>query len=105
MRQKTKNDGNQGLNAKNVFFIYFPSPLPRWVRLVPKTRAKNSHAWAEKSHDLKNQRIWHVALLEYMFQGPCAPLDPANYKPRFYYNSTTGKKNSNITYCTVCVTL
>jgi hypothetical protein len=43
MRQKTKNDRN----AKKMFFlVLFPSPLPRWVRLVQKTRAKNSHAWA-----------------------------------------------------------
>jgi hypothetical protein len=46
MRQKTKNDRNQGSNAKKKFFVLFPSPLPRWVRLVQKTRAKNSHAWA-----------------------------------------------------------
>jgi hypothetical protein len=47
MRQKTKNDRNQGSNAKKIFFlVLFPSPLPRWVRLVQKTRAKNSHAWA-----------------------------------------------------------
>jgi hypothetical protein len=47
MRQKTQNDGNQGSNAKkNFFLVLFLSPLPRWVRLVKKTRAKNSHAWA-----------------------------------------------------------
>jgi hypothetical protein len=47
MRQKTKNNPNQGSNAKkNFFLVLFPSPLPRWVRLVQKTRAKNSHAWA-----------------------------------------------------------
>jgi hypothetical protein len=31
---------------KKNFFVLFPSPLPRWVGLVQKTRAKNSHAWA-----------------------------------------------------------
>jgi hypothetical protein len=47
MRQKTKNNRNQGSNAKkNFFWVLFPSPLPRWVRLVQKIRAKNSHAWA-----------------------------------------------------------
>jgi hypothetical protein len=47
MRQKTKNDQNQGSNAKKIFFwVLFPSVLPRWVRFVQKTRAKNSHAWA-----------------------------------------------------------
>jgi hypothetical protein len=47
MRQKTKNDRNQGSNAKKIFFwVSFPSPLPRWIHLVQKTRAKNSHAWA-----------------------------------------------------------
>ena len=47
MRQKTKNDRNQGSNAKkNFFLVLFPSPLPRWVRLVQKTRSKNSYAWA-----------------------------------------------------------
>jgi hypothetical protein len=47
MRQKTKNYRNQGSNAKkNFVFVLFPSPLPRWVRLVQKTPPKNSHAWA-----------------------------------------------------------
>jgi hypothetical protein len=47
MRQKTKNDRNQGSNAKKTFFLVLcSSPLPRWVRLVQKTRAKHSHAWA-----------------------------------------------------------
>jgi hypothetical protein len=47
MRQKTKNNQNHGSNAKKIFFlVLFLSPLPRWVRLVQKTRAKNSHAWA-----------------------------------------------------------
>jgi hypothetical protein len=41
MRQKTKNDGNQGSNAKKkIFLVLFPSPLPRWVRLMQKTREK-----------------------------------------------------------------
>jgi hypothetical protein len=41
MRQKTKNDRNQGSNAKKNFFGFVPK-----IRLVQKTRAKNSHAWA-----------------------------------------------------------
>ncbi len=51
MRQKTKNNRNQGSNAKKKFFwVLFPSPLPRWVRLVQKTQAKNSHAGAPLTH-------------------------------------------------------
>jgi hypothetical protein len=47
MRQKTKNHQNQGSIDKK--FDFFPQSLghiPRWVHLVQKTRAKNSHAWA-----------------------------------------------------------
>ncbi len=47
MRQKTKNHQNQGPIEKK--FDFFPQSLthiPRWVHLVQKTRAKNSHAWA-----------------------------------------------------------
>jgi hypothetical protein len=47
MQQKTINLRNQGWFDKK--FDFFPktlSPIPRWVRLVQKTRAKNSHAWA-----------------------------------------------------------
>ncbi len=47
MRQKTKNHRNQGSNEKKMFFLYQSrSRLPRWVHVVQKTRAKNSHAWA-----------------------------------------------------------
>jgi hypothetical protein len=46
MQQKTKNNRNQGSNAKKNFLgVLFLSPLPKWVRLVQKMRAKNSHAW------------------------------------------------------------
>jgi hypothetical protein len=60
MRQKTKNDRNQGSNAKKKFFVLFPSPLPRWVRLVQKTRAKNSHAWAPlkvPNHEIFGEKV------------------------------------------------
>jgi hypothetical protein len=57
MRQKPKNDRNQGSNAKKFFFwVLFPSPLPRWVRLVQKTQAKNSHAWAPLSTGIAVER-------------------------------------------------
>jgi hypothetical protein len=47
MPQKTKNEGNQGSNdKKKKFLVQSPSRLSRWVRLVQKTRANNSHAWA-----------------------------------------------------------
>ncbi len=47
MRQKDKNDRNQGqMLKKNFLLVLFLSPLTRWVRLVQKTRAKNYHAWA-----------------------------------------------------------
>jgi hypothetical protein len=47
MRQKTKNHQNQGsIDKKFDFFPQSLSHMPRWVHLVQKTRAKNSHAWA-----------------------------------------------------------
>jgi hypothetical protein len=47
MRQKTKNHQNQGsIDKKFDFFPQSLSHIPRWVHLVPKTRAKKSHAWA-----------------------------------------------------------
>jgi hypothetical protein len=47
MRQKTKNIRNQGSYDKKIdFLVQSLSHIPRWVRLVQKTRAKNSHAWA-----------------------------------------------------------
>jgi hypothetical protein len=47
LRQKTKNYQNQEPTDKKIkFFPQFLSHLPRWVHLVQKTRAKNSHAWA-----------------------------------------------------------
>ncbi len=53
MRQKTKNYRIKGSYAKNfLFFFYFPSHIPKWVRLVQKTRAKNSHAWAPLSSNI-----------------------------------------------------
>ncbi len=42
----TVNYQNQESTDKNQFFPQSPSHLPRWVHLVQKTRAKNSHAWA-----------------------------------------------------------
>ncbi len=47
LRQKTKNHRKQGSFDKK--FDIFPqtlSHIPRWVRFVQKTTAKNSHAWA-----------------------------------------------------------
>jgi hypothetical protein len=47
MRQKTKNYQNQESTDKKIkFFPQSLGHLPRWVHLVQKTRAKNSHAWA-----------------------------------------------------------
>ena len=47
MRQKTINLRNQGSFDKKIdFFPQTLSHIPRWVRFVQKTRAKNSHAWA-----------------------------------------------------------
>ena len=47
MRQKTKNHQNQGsIDKKFHFFPQSLTHIPRWVHLVQKTRAKNSHAWA-----------------------------------------------------------
>ncbi len=47
MRQKTQNHPNQGSIDKKIrFFLQSLCHIPRWVRLVQKTRWKNSHAWA-----------------------------------------------------------
>ncbi len=48
MRQKTKNDQNQGSNAKKIlFFVVFVPKSPTQMGLLSaKMRAKNSHAWA-----------------------------------------------------------
>ena len=47
MRQKTEKHGNQqSIDKKFRFFPQSRRHMPRWVRLVQKTRAKNSHAWA-----------------------------------------------------------
>ena len=60
MRQKTKNYQNQGSTDKK--FDFFPqsiSHIPRWVHLVQKTQAKNSHAWApliDKEKNRENSR-------------------------------------------------
>ncbi len=50
MRQKTQNHQNQGsIDKKFDFFTQSLTHIPRWVHLVQKTRAKNSHAWAPLS--------------------------------------------------------
>ncbi len=44
---KNKNHRKQGsFDKKFDFFPQTLSHIPRWVRFVQKTRAKNSHAWA-----------------------------------------------------------
>ncbi len=51
-RQKIINLRNQGsFDKKFDFFSQTLSHIPRWVRLVQKTRAKNSHAWAPLKKD------------------------------------------------------
>jgi hypothetical protein len=48
MRQKAINLRNQGsFDKKFDFFPQTLSHIPKWVRLVQKKRAKNSHAWAQ----------------------------------------------------------
>jgi hypothetical protein len=42
---------------KNGFFGSSLSHIPRWVCLVQKTQAKNSHAWASKKYQYTNKRI------------------------------------------------
>ncbi len=46
MRQKTKTIEIRGQMLKKIFFWFCSQVPPRWVRLVQKTLAKNSHAWA-----------------------------------------------------------
>jgi hypothetical protein len=79
MRQKTKNNQNQGSNAKkNFLFVLFPSPLARWVRLVKKTRSKNSHAWAPlKVPKHENFLLSFFALCEPIWVGDLG-TDPKN---------------------------
>ncbi len=63
MRQKTKNHRKQGSSYKK--FDFFPqtlSHIPRWVRFVQKTWAKNSHAWAPLSSR------WSICRFETLLQ-------------------------------------
>jgi hypothetical protein len=47
MRQKTQKHQNQrSIDKKFRFFSQSRHHMHRWVRLVQKMRAKNSHAWA-----------------------------------------------------------
>ncbi len=49
---KIQNHRNQGSIAKKIrFFLQSLRHIPRWVRLVQKTRSKNSHAWAPLKED------------------------------------------------------
>jgi hypothetical protein len=41
------------MKKKKYFLDQSPSRLPRWVHVVRKTRAENSHAWATLT-SLKN---------------------------------------------------
>jgi hypothetical protein len=60
IRQKTKNHQNQGSIYKKIrFFPQSLSHIPKWVHLVQKTRAKNSHAWAPL---MSFDAIWHPVL-------------------------------------------
>jgi hypothetical protein len=59
MRQKTKKHRNQRLLDKKFRFCsQSRRHMPRWVPLVQKTRAKNSHAWAP----LRAQKTWSPVL-------------------------------------------
>jgi hypothetical protein len=69
MRQKTINLRNQGsFDKKFDFFSQILSHIPRWVRLVQKTRAKNSHAWAL----LTQSSVWPVVRWLVLHQQPVA---------------------------------
>jgi hypothetical protein len=47
MQQKINNHQNQeSIDKKCFFLVQSLSHLPRWVHLVQKSRAKNSHAWS-----------------------------------------------------------
>jgi hypothetical protein len=59
MRQKTKKYQNQESTDKKIKFLSQSlSYLPRWVYLVQKTRAKNSHAWAPLNMELDLQSLF-----------------------------------------------
>ncbi len=53
MRQKTKNDRNQGSNAKKTFFCLVPKYPTQMGSLSAKNASKNSHAWAPVNRRLK----------------------------------------------------
>jgi hypothetical protein len=50
MQQKTKKHQNKEPIDKKWIFCSSPQVTYRWVHLVQKTPAKNSHAWAPLRH-------------------------------------------------------
>jgi hypothetical protein len=58
MRQKTQSHRNQGSIDKKIrFFLQSLRHISRWVRVVQKTRSKNSHAWAPLRKDFVMARM------------------------------------------------
>jgi hypothetical protein len=82
MQQKTKNHQSQGsVDKKFDFFPQSLSHIPRWVLLVQKTRAKNSHAWAPLSklsiaQSSRKFCEWHTPHPPVATLGP----EPANFQ-------------------------
>jgi hypothetical protein len=62
--KKTINLRNQGSFDKK--FDFFPRHIARWVRLVQKTRAKNSHAWAPLNNEPSYFYSFFVSVLFYL---------------------------------------
>ena len=88
-----KNQQNQGSTDKK--FDFFPqslSHIPRWVLLVQKTRAKNSHAWAPLSklsiaQSSRKFCEWHTPHPPVATLGP----EPANFQKNPKICGKTGK--------------
>ncbi len=53
---KNPKPSKSGVNReKNSIFLQSLRHIPRWVRLVQKTRSKNSHAWASLKRSASEQ--------------------------------------------------
>ncbi len=67
-------DRNPTIHKKIRFFLQSLRHIPRWVRLVQKTRSKNSHAWAPLRlfYNIRNFHIWpSLIAISFQSQNPC----------------------------------
>jgi hypothetical protein len=65
--KKTKNHQNQvSIDKKFDFFPQSLTHIPRWVHLVQKTRANNSHAWAPLRFTLRCRQADFVSCVSWL---------------------------------------